>query len=128
MPVVREPFAKEDEVAWAESGDMIADAAGAAALGEERELHFQMVVPVGAFSGDSEAGVGGGDGVDLAERFTPAEQAEGVALWDLDDLFGAAHEMAFQLVLIFLQCETIVAGVETESVECVRTGCLNRFP
>ncbi len=125
MPVVGQSFPEQHEVARAESGDVIPDAAGALTLSEKGQFHFEVVVPVCAFARDADEGVRCGDGIDLAERLAPRDQTEGVAAWELDDFFGASHG-GWTGVKFGKnreeQRETIVAGVETGSVEVRSTG------
>ena len=93
MPVMRQAFAEQHQVARRERTDGIADEPRALPRREQGQLHLLMEVPVIPLSLDRLRAPRPQDAFDLPERLRPTQYAEGVPLGQLDLLADGFHRV-----------------------------------
>src|SRR5262245_31050809 len=89
--MVGELLAEKDEVARGEPADVVADEPGPLPLGEERQLHRDVIVPVLPLAVDGDALAGPDDHVDLAQGLPPPQDAERMPAGGMDRLAVTSH-------------------------------------
>jgi len=76
VPIMGKVLTEQHDLAGGEMANVVADEKHAVAGGESRRLHLDVVMPMVAFAADAFGMAGVEQGLDFAEVFGPAEDAE----------------------------------------------------
>ena len=93
MPVMRQAFAEQHQIAGRERADGIAHEARALPAGKQGQFHLLMEVPVIALPLHGLRPTRSQDAFDVPERLRPAQDAEGVPFGQLDLLADGFHRV-----------------------------------